>query len=160
MPTLRRDLYLVMSLLLADKEVAKIERVVDWSGPFYENEVRRLMLWIATALRGLLDLSEMKDLGNRVCGEYWKDFPHRENPDPLTTRQACNSVIHATTIVNYKIPQKESNKTTVRVYEDRITIKGTHRGKATHAELDIIKFVQIADTLINSFEGNHNHANK
>lgn len=152
MTTLRRDLYFVMCLLLADKEVAKIEKVVDWSSVFYESEVCRLMLWIATAVRGLLELKGKNDgIKDSVCGEYWPDFPNPEDLRPLTIRQACNSVIHSTTILTYKIPKRESNRTVTQVYKNRLTIKSTHRGKPTHAELDIIKFVQIADSLIDSF---------
>ena len=152
MLTLRRDLYLVMSLLLADKEVAKIENVSDWTQDFYENEVRRLMLWLAVAIRGLLDKLKSKHLETQVCGEYWSDFPKQAHPKQLTVRQACNSIVHATTIRNYKIPKQESDKTAWQVYVDRITVKSIHRGKKTHGELDIIKFVQIADTLITLFE--------
>ena len=41
MLTVRRDLYLVMSLLLADERVAKVHNVVVWTRDFHENEVRR-----------------------------------------------------------------------------------------------------------------------
>ena len=150
MLTLRRDLYLVMSLLLADKEVAKVKNSVDWTRDFYENEVRRLLLWIAIAIRGLLDLSKRSD-GNQMCGEYWQDFPNQENPEQLTIRQACNSIIHAKAILNYKIPEIETDQKVVRIYKNRITIKSTHRKKKTHAELDIVRFVQGANTLANSF---------
>jgi len=52
MSTLRRDLYLVMGLLLADREITKVPDMTDWTQTFYENEVGRLMLWVATAMRG------------------------------------------------------------------------------------------------------------
>ena len=158
MLTLRRDLYLVLSLLLADKEVAKVENATEWTRDFYENEVRRLMLWIATAVRGLLDLSDESAL-NQFCGEYWPNSIDRKNPKQLTVRQACNSVIHAKMILNYKIQGNEASQQDVRVYENRITIKGAHRGKKTHAELDIVRFVQIANALMNSFEED-THANR
>ena len=155
MLTLRRDLYFVMSLLLADKEVAKVENAVDWTRDFYENEVRRLLLWTATAVRGLLDLSK-KRTGNQLCGEYWRDFPNQEKPEELTIRQACNSIIHAKTILNYRIPKDETDQRVVRIYENRITIISAHRKKKTRAALDIVKFVQIANTLTNSFVENEN----
>ena len=56
----------------------------------------------------------------------------------------------------YRIPELESEEIDRRVYTDRITILGDHRGKITRAQLDIIRFVQTADDLINSFqEDNH-----
>ncbi len=153
MLTLRRDLYFVMSLLLADKEVAKLHNVVDWTEAFHENEVRRLMLWIVAAMRGLLDLldEEKDNFGGQHCGEYWDDFPNGKKA-ALKFRQACNSVIHAKEILPYWIPKQESKRTVKRIYTDRLTVRGTHKGKTTRVQLDIIKFVRIADTLINSFE--------
>ena len=158
MLTLRKDIYLVMSLLLADKEVAKIHNVVDWTKSFHEDEVRRLMLWIAAAMRGLLDLlAEGKDnFSGQYCGEYWDDFPSGKKT-ALKFRQACNSVIHAKEIWPYKLSRRESNATVTQAYySDRITIRGKHRRKTTRAQIDIIKFVRIADALINSFEEGNN----
>ena len=145
MLTLRKDLYLVMSLLLADKEVAKVQNVVVWTKVFHENEVRRLMLWVATAVRGLLDLLEEKkdSFSKQNCGEYWADFS-KSSEYPLTFRQACNSVIHAKEILPYRAPRRDSNKKVERVYTDRITIRGTNKGKTTRAQIDIIRFVRIA----------------
>lgn len=127
--------------------------MTDWTQTFYENEVGRLMLWVATAMRGLLDGMEYKkeSFNKKRCGEYWPDFP-RGAKEPLTFRRACNSVIHAEEILPYKSPRKESkSKTNVkRVYIDRITVRSANRGKNTRAHLDIIKFVQIANAVINS----------
>ncbi len=158
MLTLRRDLYLVMSLLLADKKVTKVKHVTDWTQGLYENEARRLMLWVATAVRGLLNLPVQKDIQEQGCGEYYADFPNGEK-ELLTFRQACNSVIHAKEILLYKVPQRDSKRTVKHTYMDRITIRSSHRNKTTRAQLDIIRFVQIADLLINSFEED-DHANR
>ena len=156
--TLRKDLYFVMSLLLADKEVAKIHNVVEWTQAFHEGEVRRLMLWIAAAMRGLLDLLDdgNDEFGGQRCGEYWDDFPDGKRT-ALKFRQACNSVIHAKEIWPYKVSRRESNVTVMQAYYiDRITIRGKHRRKTTRAQVDIIRFVRIADALINFFEENNN----
>ena len=51
--TLRKDLYFVMSLLLADREVAKVHNVVEWTQAFHEGEVRRLMQkWLGKSEQG------------------------------------------------------------------------------------------------------------
>lgn len=153
MLTLRKDLYLVMSLLLADREVAKVQNVVVWTRVFHENEIRRLMLWVATAVRGLLDLlEERKDsFSKQNCGEYWADFP-KSSEYPLMFRQACNSVIHAKEILPYRAPLQDANKRVKRVYTDRITVRGVHRRKTTRAQIDIIRFVRIAHELSTLFE--------
>ena len=156
MLTLRKDLYLVMSLLLADREVVKVQNVVVWTKVFHENEVRRLMLWVATAVRGLLDLlEERKDtFSKQNCGEYWADFlkDHESEESELTFRQACNAVIHAKEILPYRAPLQDANKRVKRVYTDRITVRGVHRRKTTRAQVDIIRFVRIAYELSTLFE--------
>lgn len=153
--TLRRDLYLVMGLLLADGKINEVPNMTDWTQVFYENEVGRLMLWVATATRSLLDGMEhnKESFNKKRCGEYWTDFP-RGAKEPLTFRRACNSVIHAEEILPYKSPRKDPSprlETNVKqVYIDRITVRSPNRGKHTRAHLDIIKFVQIANAIINS----------
>ncbi len=153
MLTLRRDVYLVASLLLADKKMASIRKVSDWSQDLYENEVNRLMLLVAAVARGLLDLSDESDVENHSCGEYWPEF-QKNKEELLTFRQACNSVIHAKEILPYKVKSKATAKQAY--YVDRITVRGKHKGKTTRAQIDIIKFVGITDDLINSFEEGDN----
>ena len=157
--TLRRDLYIVTSLLLADKEMAKAEAMAARADVFYENEVRRLMLWVSVAVRGLLDLLAEQDdrFSEKHCGEYWADFEAGEKA-LLTFRQACNSSIHAKEILTYKAVHQESNRKIKRVYVDRMTIRGIHKNKQTRAQIDIIRFVQTADALIN-FIQEEDHAN-
>ena len=161
--TLRRDLYLVMSLLLADKAVAKIPNATAWTKDFHENEVGRLMLWVAAAARNLLDLLEEEDdsFSEQVCGEYWADFENG-GEESLSFRQACNSAIHAEEIAPYILPtyvpekphstEEKSGESVRQVYDDRITIRSTHREMTTRAHLDIIKFVEIANALIHFWE--------
>ena len=132
MPTLRRDVYLLAGLLLADKKMASIRNVSDWSRDLYENEVNRFMLLVAAVARGLLDLSKESDVGTHGCGEYWPEF-RKSKRESLTFRQAY--------------------------YVDRIIVRGKHKGKTTRAQIDIIKFVGITGDLINSFEEG-DHANK
>jgi len=156
-PTLRRDLYLVMGLLLADRAIADAPGMTRWTQAFYDNEVRRLMLWVATAMRNLLD--HKQGAFNRArCGEYWSDFPNRAK-EPLTFRRACNSVIHAKEILPYEAPWHRAPKPSAkRVYIDRMTIRSVNRGRNTRAHLDIIKFVEIANAVIDSLPEDSDHA--
>lgn len=157
MPTLRRDLYLVMGLLLADRAIADAPGMTRWTQVFYDNEVRRLMLWVATAMHNLLDHQEGA-LSRARCGEYWADFPNRKK-EPLTFRRACNAVIHAREILPYEAPWHRAPKPSAkRVYTDRLTIRSINRGRNTRAHLDIIKFVEIANAVIDSFPEDSDHA--
>ena len=163
--TLRRDLYLVTSLLLADKEVAKMPKMTAWTQDFYDSEVRRLLLWVATAARSLLDtpgaLAKRSGgkgwFGEKRCGEYWADFPDGAK-GVLEFRQACNSVIHANVILPYKAPLRGSKSDVKHVYTNRATVQGIHRGKRTYARLDVVRFVKIANAMLNFFE-EKDHAN-
>jgi len=155
-PTLRRDLYLVLGLLLADRAIADAPGMTRWTQAFYDNEVRRLMLWVATAMRNLLD--HKQGAFNRArCGEYWSDFPNRAK-EPLTFRRACNSVIHAREILPFEAPWQDSKEKVKRVYTDRMTIRSVNRGRNTRAHLDIIRFVEIANAVIDSFPEESDHA--
>ena len=115
---------------------------------------------MATALRSLLDfLNEKKEevCNIQSCGEYSDDFPNKKD-QPLNFRQACNAIIHAEEILPYKAPEAESTESVnqIHTYNDRITVRGEHRGKATRAQADIIQFVQIAHALINRIEEDDN----
>ena len=158
MLTLRRDLYFVMSLLLADKVIVEIKNMVGWTRDFHGNEVGKLMIGATVVLRGLLDLLGENKYSEQHCGEYWADFKNGKKTK-LTFRQACNSTIHAKEIFPYRAPLKESKGTVKRFYTDRITVRGMRGQKTTRTQLDIIKFVQIADVLINHFQEADN-ANK
>ena len=81
-------------------------------------------MWIATAMRGLLDLldREKDDFSNRYCGEYAADL-ESGTETALTFRQACNSVIHAKEILPYRVPLLGSVGTIKQIYSDRITIR-------------------------------------
>ena len=124
--------------------------------------MKKLVLWIAVAMRSLLDLQDksIRFDNERCCGEYWADFEkNKDKVAKLTLRQACNSVIHAKEILPYRLPSRDSEGMAEQFYVDRITIRGVHRGKNTRAQLDIIEFVKIANTVINSFQEN-NHADR
>lgn len=80
--TVRRDLYFLMSLLLADKAVdEKIPSAVVWTQIFYDTEVTRLALWVATAMRSLLDLSDGKKMNsaNNAAGNTGLIFQAIQN---------------------------------------------------------------------------------
>ena len=159
MLTLRRDLYFVMSLLLADKEISKIKSMDNWTKILHEIEVSRLMLWGATVVRGLLDLLKPQDdeFSKQNCGEYWSDFSQGNASGTLLTfRQTCNTVIHAKEILPYLPLQQDTTKTAKIVYTGRITVRSVFRNRTTRAQIDMERFVQIAVSLITFLEENHN----
>ena len=154
--TLRRDLYVLLSLLLADEKIADLQRITEWATGYYENEVNRLSVWAAVALRGLLDLAHTAERIARLrCGEYWA-YHKSPRQTALTFRQACNSLIHAREILPYRAG--ELGRVGANRYIDRITVRGNRFGKPTTATIDIMQFVQIASDLLDLIEETH-HAN-
>ena len=152
---LRRDLYFLVSLLLADQKLK--QSGLGWANQFHENEVVRLMMWMAVAVRSLLDhLSNGNNFASTICGEYWPDYRDRRRKRGLTLRQACNSIIHATEILPYRLPEGDSRRSTNRVYADRITVRSIGPGaspKRTRALLDATRFAKSANMLIETIEG-------
>lgn len=165
--TLRRDLYLLASLLLADKQMAEMKVLDTWTFSHYETEVNRLTIWLAAAMRGLLDLQrpQYEAPGAESCGEYWGDFPSGKTR-ALTFRQACNSMIHAKQIYPYQFSKEEldtragaAKRNGRKTYDGIVTIRGVHRNLQTRADVDVIAFVKIADRLT-MLHGGNNHADR
>ena len=69
-----RDLYQLISLLHADEKVAGVAEFKELSEVNHETEVNRLLIWIATASRQVLDMNmgtRNGSLNNAICGKYW-----------------------------------------------------------------------------------------
>lgn len=58
-----RDLYQLITMLMADKQVMSDEHFRSLSVAFYETEVNRLLVWIATATRQFLDIVTIRGRG-------------------------------------------------------------------------------------------------
>lgn len=148
--TLRRDLYIAMSLLLADKAADKLGDRFQWTGDFYEKEVRRLLLWVAVAGRNLIDSLDSSpnktELVNQNCGEYWHNFASGKCVS-LTLYQACNSIIHATEILLHN-DSKSGTPSAKIVYCDRITVRGSPQKKRTRALINIVQFAESINSLL------------
>lgn len=146
--SLQRDLYIVLSLLLADEAVAGLGGRFRWTGDFNEREVRRLLLRVAVAVRSLSDSAKRAGIGavEQSCGEYWENYVPGKVSSDLTLRQACNSIIHSEEILSYDVDKKTKPRP---LYSNCITVRGSHRSKPTRAKIDIIKFAESANILIN-----------
>ena len=131
-----RDLYQLIVLLLADEKVAGDTQFRELSEVNHDSEVNRLLIWIATATRQLLDLRPRSD-GDALCGRYWDIFPGDDLVSaPLRFRQACNIIIHAVELISYD-PHCGYHRGT-------ITIRGRRRGRGRHANRAMLDFSQFA----------------
>ena len=131
-----RDLYQLIVLLLADEKVAGDTQFSELSEVNHDSEVNRLLIWIATATRQLLDLKP-RSVGDAPCGQYWDRFPADDvAAAPLRFRQACNIIIHAVELISY-YPDFGYHRGT-------ITIRGRRRGRGRHANRALLDFGQFA----------------
>ena len=73
---LRRDIYRLIVLLLADEKVAEVAAFRDLadSDSNHESEVTRLLIWAAIACRQLLDIKE-HDMAEKTCGRFAETIP-------------------------------------------------------------------------------------
>lgn len=151
-----RDLYQLLTLLLADEKVAMNANFKNLSESNHDNEVNRLLIWIAIATRQLLDI-KTHSIGLQICGQFCKDFPNTDY-EGLTFRQACNAIIHAVEILSYDPDDEESTKEGVwkaDYYKGTIIIRGRQgkgrRQRSTRALLNCEEFVEYCIFLSEEF---------
>ena len=149
-PALRRDVYYLVALLFSDESVAKVDALRDLADAHYEAEVNRLLIWVAIAVRQLLDING--DLSRRTCGRLRPDLRDPASED-LTFRDACNKIVHAVEIIPYDLGDNETTIPDRASYNGTITIRGRGRrkGVSTHAVVDFGLFAEYCTLLSEGF---------
>ncbi|MYE13573.1 MAG: hypothetical protein F4X99_18345 [Gammaproteobacteria bacterium] len=144
--SLRADVYRLLCLLLADEKINSADVFREVGSQIHEDEVNRLLIWIAVATRQLLELDDSEATAG--CGRLWTRYP-ADDPEVLTLRKACDKVIHAIEIVPYDIPEGDDPAgtevpPTTRYYAGRITLRtrASTRHPASRAELQFETFAE------------------
>ena len=145
---LRGDLYRLVALLLADESVAEVKAFRDLANAHHEAEVNRLLIWVAIAVRQLLDIDGTT--ARQVCGQLWPDL-RREASQDLTFRDACNKIIHAVEIVPYRLGDDPATIPERARYDGTITIRGRWYGKSTRTDVDFRQFAGYCTELSSRF---------
>lgn len=145
---LRRDLYRLVVLLLADESVAEVDAFRDLADAHHEAEVNRLLIWVAIAVRQLLDINDAT--AKQACGQLWPDLRNATSKD-LTFREACNKIIHAVEIVPYRLGDDPGTIPDRARYDGTITIRGRWHGKSTRADVNFQRFGEYCTELSDSF---------
>ena len=148
---LRRDIYRLIVLLLADEKVVQVETFSDLADDYHEGEVNQLLIWISIASRQLLDIDG--SVSNKICGRFSNQYPHGEWSD-LNFRRACNTIIHAVEIIPYDVNYTEEDPPQRVRYNGTVTIRGRrHRSSKynTRAEMDFQQFAECCTLLASSF---------
>ena len=145
---LRRDLYRLIALLLADERVDDVDAFRELADVHHETEVNRLLIWVAIAVRQLLDLDDTT--ARQACGQLWPDLRRAASQD-LTFRDACNKIIHAVEIVPYRLGGDPATIPARARYDGTITIRGRWRGNNTHTHVDFRQFAEYCTELSSRF---------
>ena len=159
------DVYRLLGIVLSDKQIAALGDEATHQSPsvwqlqdrFRKAEIMRILISSAVALRILLDQERdprdkrFKIASNKQCGELWENWDRTKRPSkgkskPLTVRDACNKIIHASNIVDDVVwPNRELNPDQVGMYiRPFVYLDGTHQGQDWRAKLSIIDFAQRA----------------
>ena len=145
---LRRDLYSLVVLLLADESVAEVDAFRDLADAHHEAEVNRLLIWVAIAVRQLLDIDGAG--AGQACGRLWTDVRNQTSGD-LTFRDACNKIIHAVEIIPYGLGDDPATIPDRARYDGEIRIRGRRYGKTTRAIVDFRRFAGYCNVLSSEF---------
>jgi hypothetical protein len=148
----RRELFLLLSIFLADKPIntrfqhTRIPRLANEQAV---EEITRLLAVTASILRARDDYAMdevrrsgkhsdwLKELQSQPCGTLQRDI-NSTDVVPLTMRVACNKIIHAT---NFRFDvEGEFEDSYVKPV---LYFYGREKGKEWRAVLDIIRYVDV-----------------
>ena len=146
---LRSDLYRLVVLLLADESVAEVDAFRDLADAHHEAEVNRLLIWVAIAVRQLLDIDDTTS--RQTCGRFWPDLSDATREQDLTFREACNKLIHAVEIVPYGFGDDPATIPERARFEGTITIRGRWRDRRTHTVMNFQRFAECCTALSGNF---------
>lgn len=143
---LRRDIYRLIVLLLADERVAEVAAFRDLadSESNHESEVSRLLIWISIACRQLLNIKEHRTAA-KTCGRFCRDYPRVPSKD-LTFVAACSAIIHAVEILPFEPPEDDAEIPARGrySYNGTITVRGRGRGNRLSTRA-VVNFPQFAE---------------
>ncbi|MEL6711251.1 MAG: hypothetical protein AAFP10_01715 [Pseudomonadota bacterium] len=138
----RLDLYRLLTLLLADKQIASDPLFCTLGQHHFDHEVDRLLILIAAMTRRLLD-NTGSTIRRSVCGRFWRHYPKQQKTYDLDLHHACSMIIHASNIVTksfdyyYHYEDQLSITKKEAYFEDTIIITGE---KKQRAEMDVKAF--------------------
>lgn len=146
------DLYRLITCFYASVTFAEYgedvdaDPVRDLQGSFEENEIIRLLVNIAIAVR-IMDEREgrFSRKFKLECGSLTVDLSKPGDEIDLSVREACNKIIHAKNF-NWDVDQLKDEGSlpypTTRYLVPIVYLYGSRDGKDWRAALDITKFVR------------------
>lgn len=160
--SVRLDLWRLLRIFLAERAFAEFTEAEfhndGWDQPlvgldseFGDYEVTRILLSAAVSLRVIDDRDVGVLAAAEPCGTLMPDVD-REGAGPLSLREACNKILHATRI-NFDVERLDGgdiNQVGISppYLHPTIYLYGTHRGRAWKATLDVMAFIRGASIVV------------
>jgi hypothetical protein len=146
------DLYRLLCMVTADKHVAKLggesySSISRLRNEYLYSEVKRTLISSAAALRIWLDQHPPRAFADMKtnCGKLYPNWPQKKKKfEVLSLREACNKVIHATSInEDLVVPDRAHNPDYEGVYlRPHLYLYGAMGKRTWRAELSIVDFVK------------------
>lgn len=145
MENTRLDLYRLLNQFLASESVSNLCEEDGWLSEamthldnFFENEATRILLSAAVLARVIDDRDDHLKQYDTVCGTLIKDINNPNDIVDLNLREACNKIIHATT-VRYDVEVVHREQRYLNPYVYYYGKKGNKEWKATLRIIDFVK---------------------
>lgn len=149
----RIDLYRLLTCFYSSITFARFgahidsDVVRDLQGEFEETEITRLLVSIAVSSRIMDDRDKRRtEKFTLECGRLIPDLSKPETTEPLTLREACNKIIHASKFNwDAECLDKEDARLpypTTRYVSPRMYLYGKKGTQEWKAELDVTEFVR------------------
>ena len=157
-PTFRRDLYRLACAFFASADFARLGRAADdepvsaLAAEHQEDEISRLLVTIAATVRVIQDRDATASRSLQIsCGRLLPNLANAKEVEPLSLREACNKIIHATKF-NFDIkPLPHSERqlpNPTHVLRPLLHLYGKQRNAHWKAELNVIHFVRANAALV------------
>ena len=152
--TILRDLYRLLSMVLADASIeAEVQNdddpVVTLRERFVEDELIHLL--VGTAIPNRIQMEHMRDFRAKMGSQGFQPNTyecgflqqHVENDDeaPLVFHEACNKIIHAQHIT---AELDDIGEKAFQVLPPGLILRGTRGEKAWTARLSIVKYIRAS----------------
>lgn len=158
MQAFRLDLYRLLCGFFSSGEFARLSRapatepLAELAAEYQESEITRLLVSVAATIRVIQDRdqSAIKQLAAH-CGYLMPDLKSSKMKEPLTIREACNKIIHATRF-NFDVkalPMTERGlPNPTHTLRPLLHLYGKQRSTEWKAELNILQFTMANAVLI------------
>ena len=144
----RLDLYRLLTQFVAEEKLARLTaendhlfNAVDTVGHFFDVETQRILIHAAVVARVKDDIEEESNLKmanfDTTCGSLTEDVSKPTGVIPLTLREACNKIIHASKF------HYDTEEEPYKVVNPIVHLYGRRGAKEWKVSIQIIDFINV-----------------